>query len=174
MKNLTSILFLLYIIFAINLVQAQQSNNNISKKTLIVKSDKPKFEITFPADYKLEESKTENSLETRLYRAVKNENVFMLKYTEHKNPAVSSDNQVYMNASLESFKNGIHADLIKKSEFKEKKEKGLEAFLKISDKDLYVFYRVLIIKHVQYQIIVITKVEDKTKEINQFFNSFHI
>ncbi len=138
----------------------------------ILKSDKPKFKISFPADYKLEESRKENGLKTELYKAIKNDNVYMFKYTEHKNPAVSSDNKMYMDASLESFSNGIQADLIKKYEFKQKKQKGLEAFLKISDKNLYVFYRVFIIKHVQYQIIVITKSEEKTPSVTNFFDSF--
>lgn len=174
MKHFNKFLFVFLLFAIISSVFAQKTEDNSATQGFILKSVKPKFSITFPASYKQEEHTVENGLKTELYRAVKGDNVYMFKFTEHKNPAVSSDNKMYMEASLESFVNGIQADLIKKYDFKEKKQKGLEAFLKIPDKNLYVFYRVLIIKHVQYQIIVITKDMQKSIEINKFFASFSI
>ena len=97
----------------------------------------------------------------------------MFKYKEHTNPADSADNRVYMDASSESFITGIKGTLIKKSDFKYNKTNGLEAYLSLDNKNMNVFYRVLILKRVQYQIIVITKSEEKTAEINSFFNSFN-
>jgi hypothetical protein len=72
----------------------------------------------------------------------------MLKYTEHKNPAISSGNPYYMDASLESFITGIKGTLQKRQSFKYGKYSGLEAFLNLDDKNLNVFYRVLIIDRV--------------------------
>ncbi|MCD6556533.1 MAG: hypothetical protein J7K64_05000 [Bacteroidales bacterium] len=174
MKNIFKIILVLFFFFNIFNSEAQKVKDTSDNSAYLLKSEKPKFQITFPTNYKLEDSKTEKGLKTMFYRAVKNDDVYMFKFTEHKNPAVSPDNQVYMNASLESFVTGIHAELIKKFEFKEKKEKGLEAFLKIPDTQMNVFYRVLIVKHVQYQLIVITKAEEKTEEIINYFKSFHI
>lgn len=171
MEQLKKILSVFFLVIAFFNVYSQNSNDKNISKNFILKSEKPKFKIIFPAAYKLEESRSEKGLKTELYRAVKYEDVFMFKYSEHKNPAVSSENKKYMEASLESFINGIKATLIKKSEFKQKKQKGTEAFLKIQDKNLNVFYRVLIVKNVQYQLIVITKSLQKSTEINSFFNS---
>lgn len=174
MKHFNKFLSVFILIIFFSTVYSQKNNDYNASNNFTIKSEKPKFKITFLSEYKLEESKTEKGLKSEFYRAVKGENVFMFKYSEHKNPAVSSDNKIYMNASLESFMNGVGADLIKKYEFKVKKQKGLEAFLKIQDKNLNVFYRVIIVKHVQYQIIVITKTDKKTDEINNFFDSFQI
>ncbi len=174
MKHILKFTFLFFLIINNLFINAQKDKNTPLNADYILKSENPKFQISFPGTYKIEDSKTENGLKTMFYRSVKNNDIYMFKYTEHKNPAVSSDNKMYMEASLESFINGIRADLIKKYEFKNKKQKGLEAFLKIPDKNLHVFYRVIIHKHIQFQLIVITKSEIKTPEINRFFTSFSI
>ncbi len=174
MKNLFKVFGLLFLLLNVFLMNAQKVSDSSEKSGFLLKSENPEYKIVFPTAYKLEESKTDKGLKTEFYRAVKDDNIYMFKFTEHKNPAVSSDNKVYLEASLESFINGIKADLIKKYEFKEKKQKGLEAFLTIPDKNLNVFYRVVIVKHVQYQIIVITKSKEKTAEISKFFNSFEV
>ncbi len=165
---------MLFIVFGSGFLSAQKTEDNQKENVFVLKSDKPKFSIEFPAKYKLEESKTDNGLKTEFYRCEKNGNIFMFKYTEHENPAVSPDNKTYTEASLQSFIDGIKAELISKYYYKIKKQKGLEAFLKIPDKNLHVFYRITIVKHVQYQIIVITKSDKKTDDISSFFNSFDV
>ncbi len=171
---MNKILFLILSAFLLNISisDAQKSKDTFSDNQFLLISKKPYFKINFPAQYKLEDSKTEKGLKTMFYKAVYKNDVYLFKFTEHKNPAVSSDNKAYMNASLQSFIDGINAELIKKYDYKDKKGKGMEAFLTIPDKNLNVFYRVTIIKHVQYQIIVITKSKDKTEEVTNFFNSF--
>ncbi len=174
MKNFLTLSFVFFLIYGNVNIAAQKVKNSSSDSHFVLNSEKPKFQITFPGKFNTEENNTKNDLKSGLYRCVKSEDVFMLKFTEHNNPAVSSDNKVYTDAALESFTAGIHAALIKKYAFKEKKLKGLEAFMKIADKNLYVFYRLIIYKQVQYQIIVITKSNTETDEINNFFNSFKI
>ncbi len=174
MKNFLTLSFVFFLIYSNVNIAAQKVKDISSSSAFVLKSEKPKFQITFPAKFKNEKNNIKNGLKSAFYRCAKNEDVFMLKFTEHKNPAVSSDNKVYTEASLESFTAGIHAALIKKYTFKEKKLNGLEAFMKIADKNLYVFYRLIIYKQVQYQIIVITKSDTKTDIINNFFNSFNI
>ncbi len=161
----------LIIFFQFNL-NAQKTNDHSKGDAFILKMEQPKFSIKFPASYKLEESSKDKGLKTELYRAVSGDNVYMLKYTEHKNPVVSADNEDYMQASIESFVTGIKGTLIKKDTFKYKKTKGTEVFLSLDGKNMNVFYRVLIIDKVQYQLIVITKAKVKTYSIKNFFNSF--
>ncbi len=174
MKNFLTLSFVFFLIYSNVNIAAQKVKDISPNSDFVLNSEKPKFQITFPGKFSTDENNTKNGLKSAFYRCVKNEDVFMLKFTEHKNPAVSSDNKVYTDASLESFTAGIHAALIKKYTFKEKKLNGLEAFMKIADKNLYVFYRLIIYKQVQYQIIVITKSDTKTDIINNFFNSFNI
>lgn len=152
--------------------EAQKVRDNSGESVFVLKKDNPSFMIKFPGKYKLEESKEETGLKTELFRYEIGNEVYMFKYTEHKNPAVSSDNKVYMDASLESFVTGIKGTLIKKTDFKYNKTNGLEAYLSLDNKNMNVFYRVLIIKKVQYQLIVITKAEEKNTVINNFFKSF--
>ena len=166
MKNY--VLLIMSFIFLMISSQSVSQNNDSS----ILKSEKPNFKIEFPSNYNLEESNIDKGLKSDLYRCEFNNDIYMLKYTEHKNPAVSGDNEVYMGASLESFITGIKATLINKSKIKYGKTTGLDAYLSLDNKSMNVFYRVLILKRTQYQIIVITKSKDKTVEINSFFNSF--
>ena len=167
MKNY--IISIISVIFLLTSFQSVSQNSNSFKLT----NEKPNFVIDFPSNYNLEESHIDKGLKSELYRCEFNSDIFMFKYTEHKNPAVSGDNEVYMEASLESFITGIKGTLIKKSKIKLDKTSGLEAFLSLDNKNMNVFYRVLILKRVQYQIIVITKSQEKTTEINSFFNSFN-
>jgi hypothetical protein len=97
----------------------------------------------------------------------------MLKFSEHKSPAVSGDNRMFMDASLDSFVTGIRGSLMQKNEFKYMQTNGLEAFISLDEKNRFVYYRVLIIDRVQYQIIVITKTKDKSQDTDQFFKSFN-
>ena len=170
-KLLVSILAL--IIISYSNINAQKTNDNSKTTSHLLTQDNPAFSISFPDEYNLEESSNDNGLKTEFYRSVSGDNVYMFKYTQHKNPAVSSDNEVYMLASVESFVNGIEGTLINKEKIKYKKSNGMDAFLTIDDKNLNVFYRVLIINRVQYQLIVITKAEEKTSGIKNFFNSFN-
>ncbi len=171
-KILISLLILSLIIFSQFNLSAQKTNDNSKGTGVVLKMEQPNFSINFPTNFKLEESSKDKGLKTELYRAVSGDDVYMLKYTEHKNPAVSADNDTYMQASIESFVTGIKGTLIKKDTFKYKKTKGTEAFLSLDGKNMNVFYRVLIINKVQYQLIVITKAEAKTSAIKNFFASF--
>lgn len=173
MKNFKVLISILSIvIFTTFNIHAQKTNDKSGKSFFLLENNTAKFSIKFPANYKLSESSTENNLKTELYRAIKGKEVYMLKYEEHKNPAISSYNENYMEASLESFITGIGASLIKKEEIKQNKNKGTEAFLSLDGKNLNVFFRVFIINKVQFQLVVITKESKKTDEIKSFFNSF--
>lgn len=130
------------------------------------------FSIEFPAEYILAESNEDNGLKNYLYKSEFESDVFMFKFTEHKNPAVTGENIFFMDASVESFVTGIKGTLLKKFNFKYGKTSGTEAFLSLDNKNLNVFYQVIIIDRIQYQIIAITKHDDKTKTIDTFFNSF--
>ncbi|MCD4792605.1 MAG: hypothetical protein K8R54_05180 [Bacteroidales bacterium] len=172
MKNVIYFVVSLILIFNSGIINAQKTHDNSGNSDFVLTKDKPSFTIKFPGKYKLEESKEEKGLKTEMFRSEIGNEVYMLKYTEHSNPAVASANEHYMDASLESFITGIKASLIKKSDFKFNKSKGLEAYLSLDNKNMNVFYRVLIIKKVQYQLIVITKAEEKNTVINNFFKSF--
>lgn len=169
-KLLVSILALF--IISHSHINAQKTNDHSTTTGHVLKQENPNFSITFPVEYTLEESSSDKGLKTEFYRAVSGEDVYMFKYTQHKNPAISADNEVYMLASVESFVTGIRGTLQKKEKINFKKSTGMDAFLTIDDKNLNVFYRVLIINRVQYQLIVITKAEEKTSGIKNFFNSF--
>lgn len=163
---LTTITFVLFSL-TINAQKVQD------KSDFILQKDDPSFMIKFPGKFKLEESKEDKGLKTELFRTEIGNEVYMFKYKEHTNPAVSADNRVYMDASLESFITGIKGTLIKKSDFKYNKTNGIEAYLYLDNKNMNIFYRVLVIDKVQYQFIVITKAEEKNAVINKFFNSFN-
>ena len=162
-----------YLFFALGL-SAQKSNDVSEKDVYILNSDKPKFSITFPGKYKLSDKKVQKGLKTELYQADKNGNIFMFQFSEHKNPVINAENNMYTEAALKSFADGIGAEIIKKYEFNEKKQKGLESFMKIPDKNLYIFYRIIIHKHIEFQLTVITKSQEKTEDINNFFSSFKL
>lgn len=172
MKNVLYLLFSTAFVLFSFAIEAQKVQDKSDESDFILQKDDPSFIIKFPGVYKLEESKEEKGLKTELFRSELGNEVYMFKYTEHKNPAVSGDNKVYMDASLESFITGIKATLIKRSDFKYYKTTGLEAYLSLDNKNMNVFYRVLILDRVQYQFIVITKAEEKTAAIKNFFNYF--
>jgi hypothetical protein len=171
-KNI--ILFLFNLFFILNLGLAQKERDVSNDTSVMLRNEDPAFIIKFPNQYSLKESNEDKGLKSERYESEFKGDIYMLKYSEHKNPAVSGDNRVYMDASLDSFITGIKGTLIQKNEFKYLKTNGLEAFLSIDGKNLYVFYRVLIVDRVQYQIIVITKSKEKTKETDQFFKSLII
>ena len=171
MKHFILSFSLIFLLFNFSL-QGQKTADNPNDTTYTLKLEKPSFMISFPGEYILEESSENNGLKTELYITMVNDEVYTLKYTEHKNPAISSGNPYYMDASLESFVTGIKGTLSDKKSFKYGKYSGLEAFLTLDDKNMNVFYRVLIIDRVQYQLIVITKSSEKTKMIKNFFNTF--
>lgn len=174
MKNLLKTPFLLTFFFLSIGLSAQKLNDKLSENSYILDSEKPKFSITFPSKFKLSESKVEKGLKSEMYQSVKDGNIFMLTYSEHKNPAVSSENKMFTEASLNSFMKGTGSELIKKYEFKQKKQKGLEAVLKMKEKNLYIFYRVFIYKHTQFQLTVISNSPEKSEDVNNFFNSFKL
>ncbi len=174
MKNLLKTLFLLIFLFLNLGLAAQKNNDKLSENSHILNSEKPKFSITFPSKYKLSESKVEKGLKSEMYQSAKDGNIFMLTYSEYKNSAVSSENKLFTEASLNSFMKETDSELIKKYEFKQKKQKGLEAVLKMKEKNIYIFYRVFIYKHTQFQLTVISNSQEKTKDINNFFNSFSL
>ncbi len=151
---------------------AQNDNVVSNEMSFKLYHEKPTFSIKFPNSYFLKENDEVKSLITKHYESTYNNEVFILKFIEHKNHAVSSDNTIFMNTSLDSFVKGIKGDLIERDEFKYNKIKGVEAFLSIKGKDLNVFYRDIIIDRVQYQIIVITKAKIKSTEADNFFDSF--
>ena len=126
-KTLTTLSIISLLVLSVSL-NAQKVNDKSLQSEFILKSEKPNFSITFPAKYKLAETTTEKGLKKELYRAVQGNDVYMIKYTEHKNPAVSANNENYMDASLESFITGINATLIKKETFKYKKTKVQRRF----------------------------------------------
>ncbi|MCF6365194.1 MAG: hypothetical protein L3J35_03235 [Bacteroidales bacterium] len=170
-KLLISILAL--VVFSQSNIYAQKTNDNSKSTGFVLKKNRPSFSIRFPSEYKLEESSENKGLKTEFYKSFLGEDIFMFKFSEHKNPAVSSDNEVYLNASVESFVNGVGGSIVNKDNIKYKKTNAIDAFITIDDKNLNVFYRVLIINHVQYQLIVITKSNDKTSVIQNYFNSFN-
>jgi hypothetical protein len=137
-----------------------------------LESDKPSFSIVFPAEYSKVESSENEGLKNEHYRAEYNQDVYLFKFAEHKSPKVSGENTGYMQASLESFLTAVEGRLIKKNMFTFGESNGLDAFLTLEKKNMNVFYRVLIVDKVQYQIIVITKDEGKSRAVNNFFNSF--
>lgn len=173
MKN--HIILLLFIaLITFNDSFAQKERDDSSDTSFILRNEDPSFIIKFPSLFSLKESNEDKGLKSERYESVYNEEIYMLKYSEHKNPAISGDNKVFMDASLDSFVTGIKGSLMTKTEFKYYKTTGLEAYITIDGKNLNVFYRVLIIDRIQYQIIVITKSKEKNKEIDQFFKSLII
>jgi hypothetical protein len=173
MKTKPIVLVILYL-FILQTGFGQKERDASNDSLFILKNESPSFLVKFPAAYSLKESSIDNGLKSERYESVFNDDIYMLKYSAHKNAAVTGDNQVFMDASLESFVNGIKGTLIDKSTFKYYKTNGIEAFISIDEKNLYVFYRVLIIDRVQYQIIAITKSKEKTKAIDRFFKSLII
>jgi hypothetical protein len=151
---------------------AQKTIDNLCDTCFVLKHQKHGFSVQFPGHYKLKETKEDKGLKSEWFEAIANDEIFMFKYSEHKNPAVSGDNQVYMDASLDSFITGIKGSLIKKSNLKYDKTNCLEALVSINEKNLNAFYRVMIIDHVQYQMIVITKKSEKSEAAEKFFKSF--
>ncbi len=172
MKKMVLLIVTLPVLTCLPLM-AQKTVDNPNDSAYILKHIAPEFTIQFPNSYVLKESKEDKGLKSELYESVYEDDIFMLKYSEHKNPAVSSDNRVFMDASLDSFVTGIRGTLMNKNEFKYLQTNGLEAFISLDEKNRYVYYRVLIIDRVQYQIIVITKTKEKTQDTDQFFKSFN-
>ncbi len=171
-KQLKINLILLVSILLSFSLSAQNTNVSTKKTSFKLTKEKPSFSINFPAEYKMEESSDNKGLKTELYTALLGTDVYMLKYTEHSNPVVSSDNETYMNASLQSFETGIKGTIQNSKKIKYNKIKGTEAFLSLDDKNMYVFYRVFIINKVQFQLIVISNEKERNRKIKTFFDSF--
>ena len=172
MKKKVFLFFTLTLLSCLPLM-AQKMADNPNDTSFILKHSTPEFTIQFPNSYVLKESKVNNGLKSELFESEYMGDLFMLKFSEHKNPAVSGDNRMFMDASLDSFVTGIRGTLINKNDFKYLQNNGLEAYISLVESNRYVFYRVLIIDRVQYQIIVITKAKDKTQETELFFKSFN-
>jgi len=172
MKKILSSILSLIILSQLNLSAQKTNDKSVDKKDFMLKHEKPNFSIKFPANYKFEESSKNKGLKNEMYRAVLNGDVFMLKFSEHKNPIVSEYNQEYLQASVDALAKGIKGSIIKTEKIDFFNHKGMEASISLNEKSLNVFSRIFIINKVQYEIIVITKSKLKTSLVNNFFNSF--
>lgn len=174
MNNILTLLSILsFIIFSqLNLTAQKTNDKSGNKKAFVLKHEKPNFSITFPASFKLEESSKTKGLKTELYTTILNDDVYMIKYTEHENPVISEYNQEYLKVSVDEFVRGIKGTLINSGNIEFLNHKGIEAYILLNEKNLNVFSRIFIVNKVQYEIVVIAKTKIKTSSINNFFNSF--
>lgn len=99
--------------------------------------------------------------------------IFMFTFVMH-NGKISSDPK-RVQKSLDSFISASRAKVIDQSEFSYKKHTGKNATVTLPGKGLIIDYRVLIVKQVEYQYMVVSpEAERNEKLIKKFFKSFKL
>jgi len=133
-----------------------------------------KCSINFPEKYVNTEKVSEDGMNTAFAKAKKEDQVFVFKCVEHRDAIKTKDPKNFLEISALGLAKAMEGTQTKKETFKYKNYEGLETFVTVSSKKVYIFYRVLLVGNIQYQFFVITPSNTKTTEINNFFDSFKL
>ena len=133
-----------------------------------------KCSINFPEKYVDTEKVSEDGMNTAFAKAKKDDQVFVFKCVEHRDAIKSKDPKNFLEISALGLAKAMEGTQVKKETFKFKNYDGLETYVTVSSKKVYIFYRVLLVGNIQYQFFVITPSSSKTTEINNFFDSFKL
>ncbi len=169
--NLNKIITISYIIFFISF-----STNLFSQNPNTYLNYKGNCKITFPNTYTKKESVTKGGLVVTKVQTQKDGNAYMFSFNVHNENITKIGTDKILDVSINAFNNRLKGRIMKTETFYynngDKKYKGKEIKTYIAKSNYYVFYRAMIINRIQYQIIIITKDENKNSVGNSFFNSF--
>jgi len=130
-----------------------------------------KASIVFPAEFKVEREKNKSPVTTKVSAEI-GENVFMFSYTIHD---VTLDDPYHLaEVSLQSFQETLQGEVVKMTDYFYDDYKGREAIIDIPGTIATVYYRVLIVGQIQYQMVVVDQQGDILKKKDKFFKSFKI
>lgn len=161
MKKLATTLF---IIFSVSL-----SSQSYAQK---LESPEGKFSVQFPCTYKTES--TEGDVQTtHKYTCDKDNVTFFVGYTVHEIDII--EHEELAQVSVDSFLEAVDGEKVSQEEWKVRKNPGLKAVMTINEGAVLVNYQVVLVDHLQYQLVVLAAKDDFDERAAQkFFKSFKL
>lgn len=135
------------------------------------RNDEGKVSIKFPAEFDVTVEESETATTYQIISEL-GKDVFMLSFTFHETEMDDPYNLAQV--SLESFNEAVGGELVKETDYKYEDYKGREAIVDLSDAGATVYYRVVIIGQIQYQLAVVDHSGNILDEKDKFFNSFSV
>ncbi|MCD4735047.1 MAG: hypothetical protein K8R53_03300 [Bacteroidales bacterium] len=130
-----------------------------------------KASIVFPEEFKVERDENKSPVTTKVSAEV-GENVFMFSYTNHE---VTLDDPYHLaEVSLQSFQETLQGEVVKMTDYFYDDYKGRDAIFDVLGTEVTIYYRVLIVGQIQYQMVVVDQQGDILKKKDKFFKSFKI
>lgn len=131
-----------------------------------------KFSAVFPAQYDVELLESVEANTVKIAASTENQSYF-ITYTVHSSELTELTELAY--TSLNSFSEALGTKTTEQSEWKVKKNSGLQATLYIENGTIKIKYYVVLVGHIQYQLVVLAQNESfDEKASNAFIKSFKI
>lgn len=127
-----------------------------------------KISIVFPGEFEITTANKEYGTTKKAMHKDADGTLYYIAWTRHNESL--DDTDALNETSLNSFTETTGSELMSSSSIKYKKHKGLKGIIKF--KEGQIVYRVLIIGHNQFQIVVASQSKDVTKEATKFYKSF--
>lgn len=169
--------------FLLALIAAGQAKGHVLnpiKPTQVLKTVEYKYEsaefnisIVFPMAF--EETLGQKEVEGKIQKktSVKGSDGsghYLASVTKH---VVQMRNHVEMaDISMNAFVETTKGEIKTQAAFMYKEHEGRDAVIYLPAQQSYVHYRVILIGDYQYQIVVVSDIESRSKAISDFFNSF--
>ncbi len=135
-----------------------------------------KISVIFPSEFEeeIKEKTADNGDITRTLKlkCKKGENTYMLNVTKH--PFNMTDAKGLAETSLEAFARGVKGDIRKQEIFTQKGHEGIDAKLYLSEQNKYVYYRIILVGRLQYQMVIMENNSTLSGNANDFLISFKL
>ena len=129
------------------------------------------YNIKFPAKYTI----TNNSSVNTQHKGIecnKDGNVYFFKQTLHKHKFNKSEKKHLAIVALDGFAQVMKGEITSKNEITYKQFQGIKSTVVIPEKKMTAQYKVLVDKHIQYELIVVFNKTEAPAEVKKFFDSF--
>lgn len=169
MKNyakqaITLILFLLIVSFNYSFAGILKDGGSFPFET-----SEGKAYIVFPCNYTITDDIQDESATYKI-QASCDDNLFFFAYTIHENEM--TDHYEMAKVSIDSFHGVVGGEITSQEDFMIGDYKGVKAV--ISNPGITMYYRVVLVGQIQYQIVVADATGNIDKEMEDFFASFQL
>lgn len=134
-------------------------------------TEKGKASIKFPAEYSVEEDNSDLTSTTKVMASL-DDNIFMFSFSIHE--TTLSDHYMLAQTSLTSFNDEVGGRIISETDYVYDDYKGRSAEIELEEQNVTLYYRVILVGQIQYQMVVVAQSGNIVKKKDKFFNSFKL